>query len=144
MAFCEQNRFETHPSNPCQDTYYHNNKTETTTQIDYILQQKKSNTISQMSIDERAALNTSPHDALIAELNLILPKWTSNTKEEKPPATRRINWDKIDKLQFEALVKLKLETLHKSGPLPTPIIIDRINNILVDTAKSIAGLRRSP
>ena len=131
--FCKENIFTVHTPNPDVDTYYHFNE-EISSQIDYFITlQNQGTTISKVYVNIRDDLNTSPHDSIVAHTNIKMAPHSDRKCQIKPGATR-INWKKVDKLQYQEKTTRRLSSLLSNITPDTNLdtIVTETNKILLE------------
>ena len=124
-AFCLENKLLVSPLRPDLPTYHHFHG-EVTSQIDLaITVEEQQQFLHEVSIDVRSALNTSPHDAIVAHTDQSLaPAIPDNTKG-KQSLSKKVNWKKADKDKYAETAGRKLEALMETTTASTPIEITR-------------------
>ena len=120
-------------------TYHHNNKVPTS-RIGHILKMKMHPVkVVGVHTEQRAAINTSTHDPLIARIHVSVSK--SPRSEDIPEGDIKntpvkVLWDKVDLDMYRDQTSEHLSILLKKVDENTPveILIARVNKILYDAA----------
>ena len=116
-------------------TYYHFNR-RSTSQIDHIAQlQRDENKLTEVRVDQRNHVNTSSHDAVMANLTVIPKKWPK--KKATVMVKTKPNWKKVDLNRYKEVTGLRLKNLIASDglTLPTEVVAECTNHILTTSAE---------
>ena len=133
------------PTHMDPDTQTFHHSSGSTSQIDYIRQLSwQQAIISDIVVEERSHLNTSPHDPVIANLNIRLqrpkPSQIKSTNQTIRPTSKL-----TDLVMYRDETKDKLTILLAScHDLPVDVILDRIHSILLVTATENTRARKPP
>lgn len=136
-VFYNQSGFNSEIAKTTKQTYHHFSG-NATSQIDHIMSLKsQENVIEKVYTDEHNPNNVSSHSAIIAETSLIIQKKKAATRiDPSNYVNPKPKWDKVDIAKYKEQTDSKLECLINTGGLqmPSEVLIDRINKILISTA----------
>ncbi len=113
---------------------YHHFVGNITSQIDHIVQARNQrDLVESIQVDSDNHHNVGSHDGVIATLrtNAVI------TPQPTTACNNRQNWDRVNIEKYEMLTKQRLSALIRlSGlELPTDVLVNRLNDILVTCAK---------
>jgi hypothetical protein len=141
MKFCHGNKLTISKHTPNLPTFHHSNG-RSSSKIDLFLHRQCEDPICQISVDARNPLNVSTHDSVTAELPFSPPHVQQAATCKTVSIPIRIKWDKIDKTLYKVRTDMHLRVISSSiNQMPVPLIIERVNKTLVESAQAAAPKR---
>ena len=133
IQFCHEHGLQVSKHTPRVDTFYHNNGSGATSQIDHFVELRADQIIHSIQVLTRDPVNTSTHDPVMATVTVATP--THKTSVSTQAQARRIKWDKVDKALYRESTGIKLKALRDNMEgSPASVIAERINVILAACA----------
>ena len=136
--FCSEQRLTPPSSESNSIPTYHHFVGAITSRIDHVLTHKAStNILSNSKIMTREPLNLSSHDPILIQIQLLKGVSTgSKSLTQEARAKKKPNWPKVDIPKYTHTTGLRLDSLINTDglTLPTEVLVERINNILLQSA----------
>ena len=129
--FVQKLGYTTAKDYPLIPTFVHHNGS--TSQIDYIFSNQP-NAIKEVEVANQAPLNTSMHNAVSTK---ILVDIQTSIKTTESMATKRVNWDKIDKNDFSERVTKKLQSIPIGKQVDSKTLLYEISSSLKEAVEEI-------
>ena len=129
--FVQKLGYTTAKDYPLIPTFVHHNGS--TSQIDYIFS-NQTNAIKEVEVANQAPLNTSMHNAVSTK---ILVDIQTSIKTTESMATKRVNWDKIDKNDFSERVTKKLQSIPIDKQVDSKTLLHEISSSLKEAVEEI-------
>ena len=135
--FVQKLGYKTAKDYPRMPTFVHHNGS--TYQIDYIFSNQP-NTIEVVDIANQAPLNTPMHNAVSTK---ILVDIQNSRKTAENMATKRVNWDKIDKNDYSERVTKKLQSIPIDKQVDSKTLLHEITSSLKEAVeeKSVSNIK---
>ena len=130
-AFCKEDNYVPHPETEDTPTYHHFCG-ESKSRIDHVLSTSGKNILRTTSVDIRHHLNVGSHDAVIAEVAIIIPPVIKSPPGARP-ANPKPKWNKADTHLYRSLTEERINVLISTGGLDLPhqVLADRLQCILL-------------